>query len=151
MGVAGCKFDSVKLPLFKHKFHKEEIGTIVIIVDALSAIIMLYFFGVLKVINPEYLDIIDNLQVQMTAFGCKIDNVILDKYTQDSRLIKMKIWLHFTNILAMDEVKQEKADEFNDLEVIDVCLSLYTQPSIQLVFRMQEIQIQIEEIETRLY
>lgn len=81
LAIAGCKFDTVQIPLISHKFHKEEIGIILISLDALCTIIMLYFFGVLKVINAEYLDIIDDLRVQMKDFGVKIDNVILDRYT----------------------------------------------------------------------
>ena len=36
------------------------------------------------------------------------------------------------------------------MECIDVCLSIYTQPSIQCVFRMQEIQLEINNINARL-
>ena len=42
----------------------------------------------------------------------------------------MKIWNHYTQIL------KEQADDDNDMEVVDVTLSLYTLPSIQLIFRM---------------
>lgn len=45
----------------------------------------------------------------------------------------MKIWQHFKEIL------KDKKDDLNDMQCIDVCLSIYTQPSIQSVFRMQEI------------
>ena len=56
----------------------------------------------------------------MKDFGVLIENVVLDKQTYDSRLIKMKIWLHFKELLA------SKKDKYNDMECIDVCLSLYT-------------------------
>ena len=62
----------------------------------------------------------------------------LDRYTQDSRLQKMKIWLYMAKIL--EPYKNEDPD--NPLEVIDVSLSTYkSQPSIQKVFIMQEVQI----------
>ena len=35
-------------------------------------------------------------------------------------------------------------------QVFDVCLSIYTQPSIQCVFRMQDIQLEINEINNKL-
>lgn len=151
IGIAGCKFDRVRVPLFNLKVHKEVIGVIVIGLDAFSIVIMIYFFSVLRQINMEYLDIMDDLRVQMKDFGIKIDEVILDRYTQDSRLIKMKVWLHFTKILGLEEISGQKADEYNDLEVIDVTLSNYTQPSIQLVFRMQEIQLAMDEINLKLH
>lgn len=134
VGIMGCKKDNVIIPFFNYQLHKTKIGIIIVALDAVSILILLYFFTVIKQLNIEFLNIIDDLRVQMKDFGIKIDNVILDRYTQDSRLIKLKIWLHFTNVL------QPYADDHNQMEVIDVCLSLYTQPSIQLVFRMQEIQ-----------
>lgn len=66
----------------------------------------------------------DNLQVQMKDFGVRIKDVRLDKFTYDSRVIKIKVWLHFREIL------QPFKSAHNDMECIDVCLSLYTQPSI---------------------
>ena len=41
----------------------------------------------------------DNLQVQMKDFGVRIKDVRLDKFTYDSRVIKLKVWLHFKEIL----------------------------------------------------
>ena len=76
----------------------------------------------------------DDLRVQMKDFGVRFNKVRLDRYTQDSLVQKMKIWLHMTNVLAASPQIED-----NDMEVIDVTLSLYTQPSIQLVFRMQEV------------
>ena len=56
----------------------------------------------------------------------------------------MKIWQHFKEIL------KDKKDDLNDMQCIDVCLSIYTQPSIQSVFRMQEIQLEINKIKDKL-
>ena len=81
----------------------------------------------------------------MKDFGVKINNVKLDKYTIDSRVVKMKIWLHFRDILESEK------ERHNDMQCVDVCLSLYTQPSIQCVFRMQEIQLEINQIKFIIY
>lgn len=60
----------------------------------------------------------------------------------------MKIWLYMAKIL--EPYKNEDPD--NPLEVIDVSLSTYkSQPSIQKVFIMQEVQIQINEIKNNIY
>ena len=56
----------------------------------------------------------------MKDFGIKLNNVKLDKFTFDSRIVKIKIWLYFKELL------KEDADKFNDMQCIDVCLSLYT-------------------------
>ena len=81
---------------------------------------MIYFFSKINVLNNEFLSGIDDLRVQMKDFGVKINNVKLDKYTQDSRIVKIKIWLYFKEILASNK------DKYNDMQCIDVCLSLYT-------------------------
>ena len=51
----------------------------------------------------------DDLRVTMKDFGVKIDNVKLDRYTQDTRVVKIKVWLHFKEILARYHNK------FNDM------------------------------------
>lgn len=81
----------------------------------------------------------------MKDFGVRIKDVRLDKFTFDSRVVKIKVWLYFREILARYK------NSHNDMECIDVCLSLYTQPSIQCVFRMQEIQLTINEINDKLW
>lgn len=121
----------------------------------------------------------------MKDFGIKIDDLKLDRYTQDSRLIKVKIWLHFTKLFQNKELMKdftadddEQDDESSDSssqkgneagvninepqkkkysykihpihQVLDVCLSIYTQASIQCVFRMQEIQLETNEINNKL-
>ena len=65
---------------------------------------MYYFFSSIRKLNLEVLEAMDDLLVQMKDFGIKIDDVKLDRYTQDSRLIKMKIWLHFTRLFQNREL-----------------------------------------------
>ena len=52
----------------------------------------------------------------MKDFGVKIDDVKLDRYTQDSRLIKVKIWLHFTKLFQNKELMLEHGDDDDDPE-----------------------------------
>ena len=85
---------------------------------------MIFFFSKISEINNDLLQKIDDLRVQMKDFGIKLNNVKLDKFTFDSRIVKIKIWLYFKELLKDD------ADKYNDMQCIDVCLSLYTQPSI---------------------
>ena len=41
----------------------------------------------------------DNNIIKMSKFAIRINNLKLDKTTQDPRMLKMKLWLHFTKIL----------------------------------------------------
>ena len=120
IGILGCKYDDVNVPLMNNRMHKEKIGTMIVIIDFASILLMMYFFSSINSLNNEFLEKIDDLRVQMKDFGVKINNVKLDKYTIDSRVVKMKIWLHFRDIL------ESKKERHNDMQCVDVCLSLYT-------------------------
>lgn len=99
----------------------------------------------------------------MSDFAAMCANVQLDKYTQDARLIKMRVWLHFTKLLRLaDEIKYAKyagndnhMAELNsirgeDSEVVDVTLSLATQPKYVQIFSMEQTQNQINTIKSKL-
>jgi len=118
--VVGCSEDHVLL--FGSEYHKESIGVIVVVIDFISIIIMAFVFSKLSEINQEYLDVIDNALIQMKDFGIRINSLRLDKYTQDARLLKMKVWIHFHNMLY------PFADEDNSMEIVDVSFSFYQQP-----------------------
>ena len=97
------------------KIHKETIGLWTVAIDIISVLLIFYFFRKLKALNQEYLEIIDNNLIKMSSFTVEIHNLILDKTMQDMRMLKMKIWLHFQNIL------DTKYDDDNDeMRVVDV-------------------------------
>lgn len=78
--VVGCKSDYVDVG-FNAKFHKYEAGILIVSLDIVSLFIMAFFFGKLKKMNEEYLDIMDSMTVQMKDFAIRIDDVAMDKYT----------------------------------------------------------------------
>ena len=77
---------------------------------------MIYFFTKIRELNEEFLNALDDLKVQMKDFGVKIDELRLDRFTQDSRLIKMKIWLYFTKIFQNEELMFEFEDPEDIIE-----------------------------------
>lgn len=83
---------------------------------------MFYVFKRIQTINALYIEKIDANQITMKDFSIQVNNTILDKYTQDIRLVKMKIWLHFTRRFREFQIRD------NDYEVCDVVLSLSNQP-----------------------
>ena len=100
--------------------HKQEVGYIVVCFDILGMLLMVFMFYKIEQLNREYLVTVDDNQITMKDFAVMCTNVKLDRYTQDSRLIKMKIWLHFTELMAPYRIYG------NDQEVVDVTLSLST-------------------------
>lgn len=86
----------------------------------------------------------------MSDFAVMCQQVHLDKYTQHITLIKMRVWLHFHEQLKMaDDIKYGKLKNARKLEeelkkirgddskVLDVQLSLATQPKIMQVKQME--------------
>ena len=67
------------------------------------------FFSKLEDINNEIITIMDAMSVHMKEFAVKIDDVILDKYTQDSRILKLKLWDHFKQKILLSEVCDENS------------------------------------------
>ena len=81
IGVVGCKYDDVQVPLTQIRLHKEWIGIIIIVCDVMSICIIYYFFAKIRIINLEVLKAMDDLKVQMKDFGIKIDDLRLDRFT----------------------------------------------------------------------
>ena len=121
------------LPLLNGMVHKQDAGIFIIIFEIVSILIILFFFKKLTQINNEYLGIIDDMQVAIKDFGIMFKNVKLDRYTQDKAVIKMKLWLHVQQVLKM------KRSIENNMEIMDITVSMYSEPDVQTVFRMQEV------------
>ena len=96
----------------------------------LGVIVLYYIFNKLKDINNEYQEIMDNNIIKVSKFTIRVNDVILDKTTQDPRILKMKIWLHFTKLLEAYKT------EANSMEVADVQLSNSTMPKYFLLVKM---------------
>ena len=81
------------------KIHKEELGFIAVICDILSILVMYYMFNKLKRMNDEYLTILDNNVIRMKDFSVQVRRLRFDNTTQDIRILKLKLWLHFEGLL----------------------------------------------------
>ena len=68
----------------------------------------------------------------MSKFAIRINHVKLDKTTQDPRVLKMKIWLHFVKLLSPYKTT------FNPMEVVDVQLSNTTAPIYFYLIKMSD-------------
>ena len=115
--VAHCANDLLMIPFTSESFHKWHLGTFAVVLDILSVLVVYYVFNKLKEINLEYQEIMDNNIIKMSKFAIRINDLLLDKTTQDARILKMKVWLHFSKIL------EPFASEENTMEVADVQIS----------------------------
>ena len=64
----GCREDDVATPWGK-RMHKHSVGIVAAALDIGSIFIMAFFFSKLQTLNREYLDIIDDMCVQMSDFS----------------------------------------------------------------------------------
>ena len=111
---------------------KESILIIAVLFDFLGVLIMIHFFTKLEKFNNEFLKIYNDNNLTMRDFAIQCSDVLMDERTQDTRLVKMKIWMHFTKILEKYGEKYENAPH----KVIDVTLSISTQEKLQIIFKM---------------
>jgi hypothetical protein len=72
---------------------------IFVVADIASLLIVYLLLERLDKINDQYLDILQNNIVKMSNFTVEVRSVTLDKTVQDMRILKMKLWLHFTRVL----------------------------------------------------
>jgi hypothetical protein len=74
----------------------EELRYFLLVFDAISISLIIYFFLSLKTINDELCQIMKKNFVKMSDFTIQINQLKLDKTTHDLRMLKMKIWIHFS-------------------------------------------------------
>jgi hypothetical protein len=138
--VVGCIGNSVKFA--GANVRKSFILVLAVLIDFLSLLIMLHFFTKLEKFNGEYLKIYNDNNLTMRDFAIQCEKVVMDDSTQDTRLVKMKIWMHFTKILN----KTKYSDGTIPHKVIDVTLSISTQEKLQTIFKMQATKARIAEL-----
>ena len=109
--------DFIAVPFTDDKLHKENAGLIIVGIDILSVILTYYVFNRLVTLNNEYLDTMDKNIVQVSRFAVQVNGLQLDKATQDLRILKMKLWLHFTGVLESSRTPD------NPMEIADINFS----------------------------
>ena len=100
VAIMGCRIEDLKVPFTSSVFFaKKYIGLITISIDFICLYIAAQFYRKLRLLNEEYCRIIDDNDIRMSDFTVRINNFNLSKATQDVRMLKMKIWLHFTQTM----------------------------------------------------
>jgi hypothetical protein len=73
MAILSCQKDVMKFSILPSgQLHKEELGFIAVICDIFSICVMYYIFGKLKIMNDEYLTILDNNVIRMKDFTVQL-------------------------------------------------------------------------------
>jgi hypothetical protein len=96
IAILSCQKDVMKFQMVPSgRLHKEELGVIAVISDIVSICVIYYMFGKLKLMNDEYLRILDNNVIRMKDFTIQVRRLQFNNTTQDLRILKLKLWLHF--------------------------------------------------------
>jgi hypothetical protein len=141
--VVRCKNDLVEFPLVPSGYlHKEEVGFITVVTDIISTMIIYYMFNKLNSINDEYLEILDNNVIKMKDFSIQIKRLKVTSTTQDTRILKLKLWLHFSKVLEKFKDKLTS----NQLEIADIQFSLTKRERHFALYKMQEYHTEKNEI-----
>lgn len=75
VAVLGCKTEDLLVPFTTDLyFSKRYIGLITISMDFVCILVAIQFYGKLRHLNTEYLDIIDSNDIKMSNFTVRINN-----------------------------------------------------------------------------
>ena len=78
---------------------KLEILTFVSILDLVCALILIWTMMSLKAISDDRLDEISFSLVEVKDFVIQLNQLKVDKYSQDERILQMKLWLNINEQL----------------------------------------------------
>jgi len=126
--ILGCQNDYIESSA--GKFHKDNFGIWLVATDIMCICVITYFFGKIKELNNEYIEIIDNLSITMSDYSLQICNLKVDKFSQDPRILHMKLWIYINNIL------KPKREPGNKMDVIDINLSIFNLPHVKCIMKL---------------
>ena len=80
----------------------------------------------------------------MKDFSIQVRCLDIDNNSQDTRVLKLKIWLHFTELL------RKFRTDTNKMEVVDVQFSLSKSEKHVAIFKMQAFERRVKEINNKI-
>ena len=66
----------------------------------------------------------------MSDYSLQICNLKVDKFSQDPRILHMKLWIYINNIL------KPKREPGNKMDVIDINLSIFNLPHVKCIMKL---------------
>ena len=79
--------------------HKLHLGIMIVVIDIASVMLCQYIFSTLTKMNHDFIETMDNHIIKMSGFVTTINQLKIDRHSQDLRILIMKHWLHFNQIL----------------------------------------------------
>lgn len=126
----------------KIKMNKKRMLLCLVIFDTITAIIMIAYIRKLIELNRDKVKEIQHNIEEAKDSSIMIENIPIDKYSQDSRILKMKIWLQLK--------KQVEGLNGNNNQILDINLSPNKAYHLNFIFMMTDIQNKIQKIEAKL-
>lgn len=120
VGVVGCINDQIQINHINVTVHKEKIGLMIVSADIISIIVLFIFFWQIKKINSEYIDILDSNVINIQDFSFEIKNLDTAVNLQDFRTLKMKLWIHLSDLISHINIKKEDEASEEPLKIVDI-------------------------------
>ena len=98
--------------------------------DAVSIMIFIFVVQRINVINDQrYRDIDDNV-IEIKDFSIQLDDLQFNKYSQDTRILQMKLWLTLNDSINKDLPLTEQ------VQIMDINLSSLKHSYFFNIFKM---------------
>jgi len=68
-----------------------------VILDVISIFIITYFLSKISEMNNESMNIMDRLWITMEDYSIQLSKLKVDKFSQDMRILHMKLWMYIYN------------------------------------------------------
>lgn len=142
MVVYKCSGEAISIPFDLAKYVGGENGTIgkldmltfVSILDLVCATILIWSIMSLKAMSDDRLDEIASSLVEVKDFVVQLNQLKVDKYSQDERILQMKLWL-----------KVNESIENN--QIIDLTFGSMRFGNIKLIYQMHRVKEEIKRLE----
>ena len=128
------------------KVTKKDVLLIIAGFDLVSVLIMLRFACKIYSMNKERYEQIQDGSIQARDFTIQLKDVQLNKYTQDTRFLKMKIWLRFSQVFQGLAVSG-KAENSEDAQVIDINFTSHRFGKLDKISELADICEKINQLE----
>ena len=142
MVVYKCSGETISIPFDLAEYiggengtiGKLEMLTIVSILDLVCATILIWSIMSLQAMSDDRLDEIASGLVEIKDFVIQLNQLKVDKYSQDERILQMKLWLKVNESLENNQI-------------IDMTFGSMRFGNMKLIYQMHRVKEEIKRLE----
>ena len=81
-------------------------------------------------------------QLNIEDYTVELENVPVDKYSQDPRILQMKLWLQ----IYEKAEKQMSANKFEEFQVVDLNMNMQKYKQMKLIKQMEHLTLKMKKV-----